>query len=972
MSFGKLYSYSGNPRTTSLLAVAKENGLDIEFVETEPAKGVSTEYLKLNKLGKVPTFEGADGFVLSECIAIAVYLASQNEKTSLLGKTKQDYATILRWMSFVNTEVLSPLGGWFRPILGRDPYNKKNVEESQKAALKAVHVIEEHLLTHTYLVGERLTLADIFATSILARGFQYFFDKQWRDSNPNVTRWYETIYNQSSYSAVAPKFEFITEALKNHPLEALPKATFVLDDWKRKYSNEETREVALPWFWENANFEEYSIYKVDYRYNDELTLTFMTANLIGGFFTRLEASRKYLFGCCSVYGIANDSIIKGAFVVRGQEALPAFDVAPDVESYEFTKLDPTKEEDREFVNDQWSWDKPLVVGDKTYEWADGKGSGGGPSEDNVTGFLVRSTATQWAKNSVIAVDAGSHLASITRILAKDFPLVSEPDPPLPSSRNGNANSNGAYDHSESPSPGAAPVSPSDDESEADTPNSERDLPVTITTLKHGAFAGLPFPHQSARANALHVVREHISTYLITHPHLDHVSGFVINTAAFHNTSRPKRLAALPFTVNAIKMHIFNNVIWPNLTDEDGGVGLVTFQRLAEGGNIALGEGSGRGFIEVCDGLEVKGFKVSHGHCMQGPGHVHRGSNANLLETSSAQHPTSAHQLDGQEGRSMSFSYTSQSAPGTPGLSGADTGRRASGTTVPPPQQSSEDHCVIDSTAYFIRTESTPTTPKREILIFGDVEPDSLSLSPRTSQIWSEAAPKIASGILTGIFIEVSYTNAQSDAVLFGHLAPRHLLEELCALGDMVKERKKETEREKEENRTRKKRKRASNTLQLDGLGEKDRGKRLGVPKGIDSPISSTNQNINNISNDDDVMSDYPTSHGDTGTHTPNPLHSSHHQHTSDPHASHPSAPAALNLSSVSAEHSRAMLSAAFDSPLKGVKVVIIHVKDTFADGPLVGDQILEELREGEATLQEQGRGLGCQFEISVAGGSYWF
>ena len=63
----------GNPRTTSLLAVAKENGLDIEFVDTEPAKGVSTEYLKLNKLGKVPTFEGADGFVLSECIAIAVY-----------------------------------------------------------------------------------------------------------------------------------------------------------------------------------------------------------------------------------------------------------------------------------------------------------------------------------------------------------------------------------------------------------------------------------------------------------------------------------------------------------------------------------------------------------------------------------------------------------------------------------------------------------------------------------------------------------------------------------------------------------------------------------------------------------------------------------------------------------------------------------------------------------------------------------
>ena len=92
----------------------------------------------------------------------------------------------------------------------------------------------------------------------------------------------------------------------------------------------------------------------------------------GGFFTRLEASRKYLFGCCSVYGVTNDSIVTGAFVVRGQEALPAFDVAPDVESYEFTKLDPTKPEDKEFVNDQWSWDKPIEVNGKTYEWADGK------------------------------------------------------------------------------------------------------------------------------------------------------------------------------------------------------------------------------------------------------------------------------------------------------------------------------------------------------------------------------------------------------------------------------------------------------------------------------------------------------------------------------------------------------------------------------------------------------------------------
>ncbi len=92
----------------------------------------------------------------------------------------------------------------------------------------------------------------------------------------------------------------------------------------------------------------------------------------GGFFNRLEASRKYIFGAASVYGTSNNSIIRGAFLVRGDEALPAFEVAPDYESYEFTKLDPSKPEDTEFLEDQWSWDKPIEVDGKTYDWADGK------------------------------------------------------------------------------------------------------------------------------------------------------------------------------------------------------------------------------------------------------------------------------------------------------------------------------------------------------------------------------------------------------------------------------------------------------------------------------------------------------------------------------------------------------------------------------------------------------------------------
>ena len=62
--------------------MAKENKLDLEIVNTEPEKGVSTDYLKINKLGKVPSFVGADGYELSEAIAIAIYGMSKSPQSN--------------------------------------------------------------------------------------------------------------------------------------------------------------------------------------------------------------------------------------------------------------------------------------------------------------------------------------------------------------------------------------------------------------------------------------------------------------------------------------------------------------------------------------------------------------------------------------------------------------------------------------------------------------------------------------------------------------------------------------------------------------------------------------------------------------------------------------------------------------------------------------------------------------------------
>lgn len=176
-------------------------------------------------------------------------------------------------MSFANTELLPGLGGWFRPLIGRDPYNKKSVDDSQARTGANFKALEEHLTVNTYLVGERVTLADLFTAAIASRGFEYFFDKEWRTAHPAVARWFETLAHQDIYKAVAGEPKFIEKAIPNtppkkeaapkaekpkaepkpkaaakeveddeddepaaapkpkHPIELLGKSTFVLDDW---------------------------------------------------------------------------------------------------------------------------------------------------------------------------------------------------------------------------------------------------------------------------------------------------------------------------------------------------------------------------------------------------------------------------------------------------------------------------------------------------------------------------------------------------------------------------------------------------------------------------------------------------------------------------------------------------------------------------------------------------------------------
>ena len=538
-----------------------------------------------------------------------------------------------------------------------------------------------------------------------------------------------------------------------------------------------------------------------------------------------------------------------------------------------------------------------------------QGAGGGPNEDNVTGILVRSTATHWAKGSVLAVDAGTHLAAIIRIFQESLPEsipVACFEPPVSLAGNRTLRrasslqagvditrrSNSLAEHN-----GNGQVAPFQ---HADTINPS---PRVLTS---GPFADLEVPFESVKGNAAYFMRNLISTYLITHPHLDHISGFAINTASFQHTSRPKRIAALPSTIDAIKNHIFNDVIWPNMSDEDGGVGFVSYMRLVEGGNIQFGDGDSRGYIEVCDGLAAKCWSVSHGQCMRkhrnhgsASGSTHEAFNEAISRRAS-QHAATPTNLQ----HSQSYGHPS------------DLMR------------------PIDSSAFFLRDDHTG----QEVLIFGDVEPDSLSLSPRNGQVWNDAASKFTAGVLTGLLIECSYDDSQSDETLFGHLAPRHLIAELKDLAQKVKGL-----RPREQEPSQRKRKRFSNgTNKREGFETATRTGRNPSQNG-----RKTRRQTVSPATPASLVSEDSIPYEAT--------HSAKELKVNVP-----------ELIGETAQGTGKVSGASVCGPLKGLQVIIIHVKETLKDGLEPGETILAQLQQAEKAEK-----LGCTFSISRAGASIW-
>ncbi|KNG44535.1 nad dependent epimerase [Stemphylium lycopersici] len=172
MTFGTLYAHNPNPRSFAIIAVANSLGIELNIIYLDRDDEKHQEILQtLNPLSQVPVFVGSDGFVLTECIAILLYISSQDPESSLLGSTRKDYFSILKWLSLANSDLLPAIGGIILPLLGLPLAIRKNTQDCLRALHADFKLLEAHLQDSRYLVGEQVTLADLFTAGTM-RGFQ--------------------------------------------------------------------------------------------------------------------------------------------------------------------------------------------------------------------------------------------------------------------------------------------------------------------------------------------------------------------------------------------------------------------------------------------------------------------------------------------------------------------------------------------------------------------------------------------------------------------------------------------------------------------------------------------------------------------------------------------------------------------------------------------------------------------------------
>jgi glutathione S-transferase len=216
----KLYMHPVSTACRPVILFATENKipLDHELVDILTGAHHQDPYPSINPSRLIPTLEDGD-FRLTESSAILKYLADKMGSPAY-PKDLKERARVNELMDWVNVNFYRDFGyGLVYPQLF--PHHKRRSDEAHAGAIewgKAnsanwLKILNDHWIgpNRTYLVGDKLTIADYFAAGIVSIG-------EWVGTDfsayPNVKRWLDNMKKLPSWPKVNEVFDGFAQSLK--------------------------------------------------------------------------------------------------------------------------------------------------------------------------------------------------------------------------------------------------------------------------------------------------------------------------------------------------------------------------------------------------------------------------------------------------------------------------------------------------------------------------------------------------------------------------------------------------------------------------------------------------------------------------------------------------------------------------------------------------------------------------------------
>lgn len=358
---------------TSYIVKSKINFIDADLEDTKKRN----TYAQKTPTTTLPFLETKNGNI-SESISIEIFLAKKH-KPEILGSNAFEHAKINQWIEFANCEIQNCAKELIYPIFkGKKPENKGNENEDKKFKKYLSLLEKEFKKGNKFIMGNKLTLADIVLFRYLRFFFMFYLTEKIRNSLcPKLTLWFENIMNtQEAIEAYGRtllckkqlkpldikieknknKNEAKKEIKKENPLDFLPPSKFDLDNFKKDFCENSNKKEVMEKFWKDFDPKGYSLWLIEYQnLESEGKKLFRMKNSKNFFLERFDDDfKKYSFGIHGVYGNNNEFKVKGLWMWRGE------DIPEEIKENEYfnylsiKKLDCKNDKDKKLVEEYWT------------------------------------------------------------------------------------------------------------------------------------------------------------------------------------------------------------------------------------------------------------------------------------------------------------------------------------------------------------------------------------------------------------------------------------------------------------------------------------------------------------------------------------------------------------------------------------------------------------------------------------------